>query len=345
MLPLPLNSKVCIISARRFGDAIINAALVKIAAKSRPDIKWVVWTKQEFTPLFKEMGFSEILTSEFPIAGGTLKFVKNGGASLTKSIFKLREKKISASIDFIGDAREALLGSLIAGKNHYSPKWSASHWMNKLIWNFKIPGVTYLPIPKYTDQMYEVISTLLENLTGVSGTEYRPYQRKAIEHPLVAFHLFSSQEFKNWPKSEWQKLSGMLNATNITPIVLCSKEEESKVLSIFPANISSTKIVITESLEDLISQIKSIDFLIGVDSFLVHLASALDKKTVVINAGNLPRWWQPPLSEATGQSGGCTSYPCSNKPTCLKMPNESQCIKSITADQVMQLINTLLAPR
>jgi len=95
------------------------------------------------------------------------------------------------------------------------------------------------------------------------------------------------------------------------------------------------------SIEELVQEINKIDLLIGVDSFLVHLASALGKRTIVLNTGNKPHWWQPPNSIALGQSGGCANYPCMNEPICLGKANESACIRSINPDSVMHAVKQL----
>jgi len=340
--PLPLNSSICLISARRYGDAIMNARLAKSAAQSRPDLKWVIWTKPEFAPLFRLMGFDQIIASQFPIAGGAPTFLKEYGNSLIKAIFQLRNLNLSASLDFIGDSREALCGSLITGSNHYSPAWEKSHWMHRLIWNLKIPCVKYLPIQATQDQVYDIVASLLSKLTGkpiaLAGKSFT-----FNYHPKIAFHPFSSQAFKAWPENNWQQLNQLLNKESLIPAVFCTESENAKAHHIFSSGQPQIAIKATASLDELIDEIQSVDILVGVDSFLVHLASALGKKTIVLNTGNNPKWWQPPNSIALGQSGGCIQYPCSNEPSCLGKPNESQCIKSIHPSEVMTSIHSLLA--
>ena len=338
---LPLNSSICLISARRYGDAIMNACLAKTAAQSRPDLKWIIWTKPEFAPLFRLMGFDQIIASQFPIAGGAPTFLKECASSLIRAILQLRNFNLSASIDFIGDSREALCGSLITGSNHYSPAWEKAHWMHKLIWNAKIPCVKYLPVQATQDQMYDIAASLLSKLTGKpiapGGKSF------TFNHPpKIAFHPFSSQAFKVWPENNWQQLSQLLNKENLIPTVFCTESEKSKAHHIFSSGQPQIVIKATASLDELISEIQSVDILVGVDSFLVHLASALGKKTIVLNTGNNPKWWQPPNSIALGQSGGCLQYPCSNDPSCLGKSNESQCIKSIRPSEVMASIHSLL---
>lgn len=339
---LPPGSKVCIISARRYGDAIIHASIAHLASQSRPDLEWIIWTKPEFIPLFQLMGFSQIVTSEFPIAGGAANFVKSFGFGCLKAIIQIRKLKLNASIDFIGDTREAFLGALISGASHHSPSWHPSHWMYSLIWKIKIPNVIYLNISKTQDHVYGVITQLLENLIGIIPPV--SYQLAPIRKPItMAIHPFSSQEFKSWPKENWQKICSLLNQKSITPLVLCSLQEKAKADELFASDQLKMSITATYSIEELIIKLKSIDLLIGVDSFLVHLAAVLGKRTVVINAGNLPIWWQAPNSISLAQSGDCSYYPCANNPRCLGSAHESQCIKSITPNQVMNAIEKALS--
>ena len=336
-LSLPPKSKICIISARRYGDAIIHASLANQAAQNRPDLTWIIWTKPEFISLFQMMGFSHIISSEFPIAGGSSLFVKNFGVNFLQAISQLRRKNLNASVDFVGDFREALFGWMISGKNHRSPRWHPSHWMQSLIWNTRVPTVHYINISQSQDRIYDVIADLLTHVTGIN--QEKIHQLATISKPLsIAFHPFSSQEFKSWPKENWEKICALLNQNNITPIILCSKNEEVKAHDLFQSKLIFKKIIATHSLDDLISHIKSIDLLVGVDSFLVHCAAAFGKRTVVINAGNLPKWWHPPNATVIGQSGGCEHYPCANNPRCLLSIDESKCIKSISPTQVMNAI-------
>lgn len=338
---LPSNASVCVISARRYGDAIINANFLRAAAKVRPDICWTIWTKPEFAPLFKLMGFTSIISSEFPIAGGVPKTVREGGISIMKAIYQLRAMHFDASIDFIGDSREALLGCLISGSKHHSPKWSNSHWMHKLIWNYQIPFINYINIASTQDQIYKVIPSLLSTLTG-KAIDLASSTPSIQQPPKIAFHPFSSQAFKSWPEKYWQELSKLMLDNQLIPVIFCMPSEKVLAQAIFSKIHPQLTILATKSLNHLIEEMETIDILVGVDSFLVHLAAALNKKTIVINSGNLPSWWQAPNSIPLGQSGGCTDYPCANQAMCLGKTIESQCIKSIEPKQVMAAINAAL---
>lgn len=339
--PPPKNASVCVLSARRFGDAIINARLLKEAALIRPDINWIIWTKPEFKPLFELMGFKNIVTAQFPIAGGAPKFIKGGWIDLIKSILQLRKLNIDISLDFIGDTRESLLGALIGSKKHYSPKWDPGHWMGKLIWQNKVPLVQYLPVTAQDEWVYGFIPKFLSTALGAPLiTKVNEEQTNgALSTPTkIAFHPYSSQSFKQWPTQNWISLARLLNKQSISPAIICSSSE-AKIAHQDFSHLGQL-LTITEciSIDSLISEINKIDVLIGVDSFLVHLASALGKKTIVINAGNLPQYWVPPNSQAIGQSGSCNYYPCFNQPKCLGTPNESACIKSISPDQILSAV-------
>ncbi len=341
---IPQYSSVCLLSARRYGDAIINAVILKQAAKSRPDIKWIIWTKPEFEPLFKLMGFDQIITAEFPIAGGHKKLIAGGWKNLWRSISHLRTLKIDASIDFIGDTREAFLGSLINSKNHFSPKWENDHWMRKLIWKIPVASAKYLPIASIDDQVYKFIPDLLSKILGVDialDSKPQPINSK----PKIAFHPFSSQLFKQWPAQNWLHLFKKLSSNGSETIIFCSQSELKEAQRQFAHLNPQIPIRACKSIEDLIEQVNKIDLLIGVDSFLVHLASALGKQTIVINAGNKPQWWQPPNSIALGQSGNCPSYPCMNEPTCLGKVGESKCVDSISPDSVLKAVEQMLSTK
>lgn len=337
----PKNASVCVLSTRRFGDAIISASLLREAALARPDIKWLIWTKPEFKPLFELMGFNNIITAQFPIAGGVPKFIKGGWVSLINSIIKLRKSNIDISLDFIGDTRESFLGAFIGSKKHYSPKWNLEHWMSKLIWRTKVPSVQYLPVFAQDNWVYGFIPKLLSSVLGVpisNRANTAPINSELNASTKIAFHPYSSQDFKQWPTRNWIALSKLLNEKSIKPIIFCSPQEIKQAHQQFGDLEQSLSIIECPSIDHLIEAIKKLDILIGVDSFLVHLASALGKRTIVINAGNLPQWWAPPNSHAIGQSGGCNYYPCFNEPKCLGTPEESACIQSISPEHVLKTL-------
>lgn len=341
---LPLGSLVCVISARRFGDAIINASLIKNASAIRPDLQWVVWTKPEFSPLFKAMGIYEIVTSEFPIAGGSRKVLRDGFSSLVKAIYKLRKLPIDASIDFTGDAREAMLGAMISGSKHHSPRWDQGHWMKSLIWAHKIPFVQYVSVSSNFQDVYQFQPMLLSTLLG-KPLSFPSINSDILRTYKIAFHPFPSAKFRFWPLENWRKLSQHLIAKGITPTILCSSNEALDAHQAFDGDSQLHDIKICSSLENLIEEIGKIDLLVGVDSFLIHLAAALGKKTISITAGHLPQWWNPPEGIAIGQSGGCSVYPCANQPRCLGTPTESACIKSISIDQVASTIDSFITKK
>ena len=340
-IPLPTNASVCIISARRYGDAIINANFLRAAANARPDIRWTIWTKPEFVPLFELMGFTNIISSEFPIAGGVPKTIREGGLSLIKAIYRLRKMSLNASIDFIGDSREALLGCLIAGTKHFSPRWSTAHWMHKLIWGYKIPFINYINIDSAKDKVYEIIPGLLSQFI-TEAVNLKTSLTLINNPPSVAFHIFPSSSFREWPMENWALLADMLNHIGITPIIFCSHAEKNRAEKLFKFNKALT-IKPCSSIQELANQIQKCDLLVGLDSFLIHLASAMGKRTISLVAGHLPHWWSPEGNIALGQSGGCLAYPCANKPACLGKPTESECIKSISPSQVMHAINKVLS--
>lgn len=343
--PLHQNATVCVISARRYGDAIMNARMMREASKVRPDISWIVWTKPEFSPLFRLMGFERIITSEFPIAGGARKVINEYGSSLMKAVIELRRLHIDASIDFIGDLREACLGALISGKTHFSPTWGKDHWMRPLIFAQAMPLVKYIPIESRDAQVYGFISSIFAPLLGAPLLiEGENTKSSSLNINLnIAFHPYSSQVFKEWPIENWKILSQELYQNGVIITLICSQAESQNAHQDFGQSIPAIKIAICDSIEKLITTLNQFDILIGVDSFLVHLASAMGKKSIILNAGNLPEWWKPPNAQAIGQSGGCSYYPCGNEPKCINTSFESACIKSIKPKQVMLALQSSLS--
>ena len=80
------------------------------------------------------------------------------------------------------------------------------------------------------------------------------------------------------------------------------------------------------------------NLLIGLDSFAIHFADSIGIKTITIVGSNLPELWCPPLGVSiTSPNSICEYKPCFNKPKCISMNFEFDCIKQIMPRDVYAL--------
>jgi heptosyltransferase III len=91
--------------------------------------------------------------------------------------------------------------------------------------------------------------------------------------------------------------------------------------------------------------VASLDALIGLDSFSVHMASSLGVPTVLLNGPNDPRVFSPLSSRVVNCPGVCPAQPCFGRPSCAGTDHEYVCMQSIPTQQVLQQIDQIFTPK
>ncbi len=113
-----------------------------------------------------------------------------------------------------------------------------------------------------------------------------------ITKPYVIFFHATSKESKKYPKNDWAKLATYLINNHNISIILPFGSEQEKIESLAINNlISSNKVYVPENTFDytkLTEIITNAEFVFGVDTGLIHLANALNKKLIAIYVDTNP---------------------------------------------------------
>lgn len=178
-------------------------------------------------------------------------------------------------------------------------------------------------------------------------TRSRLQRAGAVTKPLIAIHTGPSWAVREWRAEEWPRLVAALKATcNATVIRMgdkpanAGKNEEAPIADTIDLR---GELAITES----IALLKLCDYLIGIDSGLLHLAGAVGTPTLGLFGPVRPDYRLPPDTPAAGAAVdlaciGCHHYtpPVHWRTGC---PIDIECMRTLSVERVLESFRALQA--
>jgi len=148
----------------------------------------------------------------------------------------------------------------------------------------------------------------------------------------------SSVVFKHWKSERWKQLANQLRQNGFRTTLIV--HHDNAVADTMPDDFDD---VWQGSLSDLGRLVAGSHAVIAVDSFVGHLAAAMNVPVVSLFGPQLPERWRP-WGEHTAvvMAPGYSCRPCGQK-RCMRA--HKSCMDAIQTDQVMQAFNSLMAGR
>jgi heptosyltransferase-3 len=339
------------IVARNFGDALINRRLIEAVAASFPNNQIDVLTRPQFRDLFLgQTGVAEVHTANFPM-GTARNFGWRDAGHLYRVCRRLRGRRYDISVNTTGDIRETFLGWLVGPHENATPLWPVDHPARPL---FRPTGANFFArrffvIPSTEVNIYAVHDEIARQLGCPAAlvekmARIRP-ARRSFERGLVGFHPMATYDCKLWNWESWIAVAQQLLADNMRVRVFCSAKEleivQHKLVGIgSPPGVE----FVAGNLEDLFHSLREVSAFVGLDSFVMHVAYALNVPAVLVNGPHDPQVWAPPGVRVLSNGGNCPRHPCHCRPTCGDgVVGKYVCVRGITPEQVLQEIRLLVA--
>lgn len=168
---------------------------------------------------------------------------------------------------------------------------------------------------------------------------------KLAEHGLApgryaVFAPFTTRPQKHWFEDAWQALAPQLiAATGLTPVILGGPADAAAAARIAAADPRIVNLVGRTRLPEAVAAIAHAALLVGVDTGLTHMGTALARPTVAIFGST-----RPYLN--TGRPTGSVIWlglecsPCRRRPTC---GGKFTCLRDITPAMVLEQAQAMLA--
>jgi heptosyltransferase-1 len=168
---------------------------------------------------------------------------------------------------------------------------------------------------------------------------------KLAEHDLApggyaVFAPFTTRPQKHWFEDAWQSLAPQLiAATGLTPVILGGPADAAAAARIAAADPRIVNLAGRTRLPEAVAAIAHAALLIGVDTGLTHMGTALARPTVAIFGSTCPY-------QDTGRPTGGVIWlglecsPCRRRPTC---GGKFTCLRDITPALVLDRAQAMLA--
>lgn len=340
---------ILLIQCRVFGDAIIFTQVINSLAANFPDWQIDLFTKSEFSAIYENCPYlNKIYYSKFPI--GIKNFKLKDTAILFKEILKLRKNKYDYCLNIIGDFREVIITKLINPVNNISVKWDKNHPMKKLIRNGFTSFIDKeIIISNDVLNIYSVIEKVVKEIGGDKNVKSSIVIKNnnlvnlINEKEIIAFHPIASQQCRMWDFINWKNIIDYLLKKNYQIFIFCSSNEKDMIENEFFNYINNTDVsIISGNLNNLFKKLSSVKLLIGLDSFSVHAAYALNIPNIMLSGANDYRIWQPPNTVVVSAKEKCIFYPCYNRPRCINKSFKYMCMSKIKTKDVFEAIEQLI---
>lgn len=155
----------------------------------------------------------------------------------------------------------------------------------------------------------------------------------ATVRPLAVLAPFTTRPQKHWVESHWTELGQQLHAQGWQPVVLggpADREAAARIVAGHPELLSLAGAL---KLDESIALIAEAGLLVGVDTGLTHMGTALRVPTVALFGSTRP-YLQGPTPRTQVMYDALPCSPCRRRPTC---DGAYTCMKQLTVPRVLQV--------
>ncbi len=352
---LPENSRVLFIRIRNLGEAVLDTANLRALKGWRSDLQITTLVESIYTDLYA--ADPDIEAIPLPRGAGDK---RSSFESRFDVIREVRRKRFTAVVNLHGGPTSAQL-TYLSGANH---RVGAEHFRNTYAYNLRIPSAEEIlgrkelhtveyqfgqfkwmglpgeePAPTYLHVAPEMLQTAYNKLVEAGVEPNKPY---AVIAPTSEFYT------KRWMPEQYAAVVEQLISRGFQ-IVMTGAPTPEQTLQlaavqnfIDPCTNLRFAALSSLSIGELVAVIAGSKLFVGNDSGPAHIAAAVKTPLVVLFGPASSGRWRPWRARAELVQNFFPCNPCAMY-TCEAF-DEPECIKSITFDQVMKAINTVLSP-
>ncbi len=324
------------------------ASLVPRALKEgldSPEIHWLV-----------EPGLSPLLEAN-PFVDELILWDKSKWIRLTKHLKLLsllnevrefrshmHDKNYDLALDLQGLFRSRILAYLSGSRERigFASKEPGGILMTRLI--SKGPDSTrmsseYLYLMKEMNIEVKDPAPSLFIAKEIASRAKRLLQRKGVEGPFLTFAPFTTRPQKHWIIDRWHGLALKLYREFGLPSIILGGPEDKEMAERIMGNDHSvmTHLCGQATIMESAAVISMSEVLIGVDTGLTHMGTALKRPTVALFGATCP-YLDTPLETTRVIYHRRPCSPCKRRPTCEDFP----CMGDITENEIVKELKKIL---
>jgi heptosyltransferase-3 len=346
--PFAAPKRVLLLQGRGLGDAVISTGIVNSIGASFPGTKVDILGRESLRPIFNaNPHVGRFYPAPYPIAVG-LRYSPLDAWQLLSALLTIRQQRYDLCINLVGDFRENLIGWLSESKSRIAPVWLPGHSIRRSI----RVGLGRLvdspqPIEGEVCNIYLACDQIARGIGCKTLVNQKIYVERKLptrlpgeaDQLVIGIHPFARQACRQWQGESWRALIQSLLQAGYRITLFGAATDRATADNWFGRLLRDRRVHnVFEDLPSFFGNMASVDILIGLDSFSIHAAHALDIPSVMLNGANDPRVWAPPTASVLASDHGCPHYPCFNRPRCIGTPQEFVCIRSISVSAVMDIV-------
>ena len=341
--------RILIVRTSAIGDVVFSSALPAAIRRSHPDahIAWLV-----------EPGIHELLLAD-PDIDEVIPFSKaewvklwKGGRKfeLARRVLQLRRelhaRHFDTALDLQGLMKSGFLTWLSGAPRRVGlGSKEGSQWlMSEVIPRGGQKGRIGSEYQFLAQQLGLDAGDFLPTLT-VTPAAQESVLGKLAAHGLApgryaVFAPFTTRPQKHWFEDAWQALAPrLIDATGLIPVILGGPADAAAAARIAAGDARIVILAGQTRLPEAVAAIAHSALLIGVDTGLTHMGTALARPTVAIFGSTCP---YTDTGRATGSVIwlGLECSPCRRRPTC---GGKFTCLRDITPTMVLERVEAMLA--
>src|SRR5262245_48148879 len=346
---LPENSRALFIRIRNLGEAVLDTANLRALKHFRPDLRIATLVEATYADLYAADPQIEVI----PLPRRD-KDRSSSLAARLSLVGEIRRRNFAAVINLHGGPTSAQL-TFLSGARH---RVGASHFRGGYAYNLRIPPAEEILDRKDLHTVEYQFGQF--KWLGLPSGEPEPthlhvapqFRQSALaalrkagvdpEKPYVA--LAPTNEFytKRWAPERFAAIAGALVARGFQIVMTGAPTDEQRAQLDAVQAASKHHLASLASLRvgELVAVIEGAQLFVGNDSGPAHIAAAVKTPLVALfGPASAVRWrpWRAPsaLVQNYFPCNPCPMYAC-------EVFDEPECIRSITVNQVMKAIDSLL---
>jgi ADP-heptose:LPS heptosyltransferase len=320
---------ILILKSDHLGDLMLAAPAVHSLRVAFPDAKITLAGSKKGGELFRELGLVHTAISIPPISTAPLKL-----GSLARAIVRLRKIQYDLVVNLRHDFRDIWFATMLKGRylcsyDHRGLGFLASHI-----------GPAPLPDRYEAENHLAVIKTLgVEPRAWNVPDDIEPGDSffehpESQDKPWLVIHPVARTRAKNWPVERFAQVCANMTERGYFPICVGDEQDQSVCAKVLEQAGAGANLAGRLSFGRLFGLLKSAALFVGVDSFVMHAAAAVDLPGVAVFSGtNRAARWAPPNIEIVSASVDCA--PC-GLTDCDRF--DHKCMENIPAEAVIQAL-------
>jgi lipopolysaccharide heptosyltransferase I len=277
---------ILFIKTSSLGDVIHHMPAVTEAYRERPNARFSWLVEEAFAPLVRlHPAVNEVIPVAWRrwrkslYAPGTL-------AEIIGSLAAIRARRYDEIVDSQGLLRSALIARLARGRRHGYDRDSIREPAASMFYDVR----HHVSRDLHAVTRNRVLSGLSLGYAPLGAPDYgldRGRFATAGERYAVLLHA-TARETKQWPEANWISLGQTLTERGLELVLPWGTEAERTRSARIAAALPRARVPERAPLDAVAGLLAGAQFVVGVDTGLMHLAAALGVPLVAIFAGSKP---------------------------------------------------------